>query len=108
MEGGSATGALAVVLASLSSGSEPATIVWPLLLQPASAAAAASVISSGVRVMLAPSRARRWPSRPRSCILSNWDIASSIDAIPGRQQRAAHSNRADGARFRLLAGPARL
>src|SRR5436190_23347635 len=53
IDGGSATGALAAILSPVGS----AVIVWLCLSQPANAAAAASVISSVVRVM---SRANRY------------------------------------------------
>src|SRR5690348_9711688 len=74
MDGGSATGPLAATLLSLSPGG-PATIVWLSLLQPASAAAAASVMRRVVRVIpRPPSQQQRQPSRACACIMSKRDI----------------------------------
>src|SRR6185503_809631 len=70
------------------------------LWQPASAAAAASVMSRGVRVMFRPFAASAPPVKPSPCLLSKRDIRF-VDGSAGRQQRAAHPHRTDGPRVRL-------
>ena len=69
-----------------------------------------AMMSRGVRVMVSrPSPQRRPVVKPNACILSmpSHSFVDS-DAVPSRKQRAAHSHRADRARFRLPAGAAGL